>query len=460
MVRAVAEGGLDGCGGPNYSPHEEGWVEGCVAASPGAPCHVLTADDRAEHLAGCNMVFRKTALVDVGGFDPRFTSAGDDVDMCWRLIEEGRVLGYCPAAFVWHFRRNTIKAYYGQQRGYGRAEAMLYLKYPAKFNALGQIKWNGTIPGLARTVPGKGRILVRRAASAKDFQHVAEMPLSVLSVVPLTAQWMLAAAVMLVVSLMFGLTTAPALMALVAGPLWAAYYALHAPLEKCHRGFVSRCLIGWLAYSGSIVRAFARYRWRIDASKQGPFDREARQRPVIDWKRRSIRLSYWSGNYTSREVVLEHLHKFFNALGRPVLAASEWEDFDLMVEPNPWTRVQLKTADEELGGLQLKTNVAARLRLSLAARLGLGASVAAVASAFLLGPSFAALVLSVAAVCTAIIALGGLGEGASLAYYAVEQCAYELGLVPLGQPARGAHPSTQPVRVPDRATEVAQPAGR
>ncbi|MBV8359731.1 MAG: glycosyltransferase family 2 protein, partial [Deltaproteobacteria bacterium] len=37
MVRAMAEGGLDGCGGPNYAPHEDGWVEGCVAASPGAP---------------------------------------------------------------------------------------------------------------------------------------------------------------------------------------------------------------------------------------------------------------------------------------------------------------------------------------------------------------------------------------------------------------------------------------
>jgi hypothetical protein len=336
---------------------------------------------------------------------------------------------------------------------------MLYLKYPERFNALGQIKWNGTIPGLARTVPGKGRGLVRRAASAKDFQHVEEMPLSVLSVMPLTAQWTFSAVVIFVISLMFGLAIAPALVALVAGPLWAAYYALRAPLEKCHRGLVSRCVIGWLAYSGSIVRAFARYRCRIDARKQGWFDREARQRPVIDWKRRSIRLSYWSGNYTSREVVLEHLHKFFSSLGRPVLAASEWEDFDLKAEPNPWTRIQFKTADEELGGLELKTNVAARLRLSLAACLGLGASVAAVAGSFLLGRSFAAMVLCMGAVCTAIIALGGLSEGASLAYYAVERCAYELGMVPLGKPARSVtNPSTQPVHEPDRAAEVAQPA--
>ena len=72
------------------------------------------------------MVFTKAALLKVGGFDPQFTSAGDDVDVCWRILDAGMRLGFCPAAFVWHFRRNTIKAYYGQQRGYGRAEAMLY----------------------------------------------------------------------------------------------------------------------------------------------------------------------------------------------------------------------------------------------------------------------------------------------------------------------------------------------
>ena len=154
MVRAMQEGGFDGCGGPNYAPHEDGRVEACVAASPGAPCHVLVGDNTAEHLAGCNMIFTRTALDQVGGFDPRFTSAGDDVDVCWRMLDRGLRLGYSAAAFVWHFRRNTVSAYYGQQRGYGRAEAMLYQSYPERFNALGQIKWTGTIPGFIRTLPG------------------------------------------------------------------------------------------------------------------------------------------------------------------------------------------------------------------------------------------------------------------------------------------------------------------
>jgi O-antigen biosynthesis protein len=371
------------------------------------------------------------------------------------------VLGYCPSAFVWHFRRNTVEAYYRQQRGYGKAEAMLYFKYPERFNVLGQIKWNGTIPGVARTVPGGGRLRVRWVRSADQFQRVDEMPLSVLRVAPMTAEWNLAAIALVVLSSLFGVAMAPALAALTAGPLWAAYYALRAPLEKCHRGPGSRLLIGWLAYSGSILRAVARYRWRIDARKNALFDHDPRQQPTIDWKHRSIRLSYWNGMYTAREVMLEQLRKVLASLGRPVVAGTGWEDFDLLVKANPWTRIQFRTADEELGGLELKTNVAAQLRLSSGARIGLGVCAIATATTSLLGPSLAAVALSIVAVGATISVVGGLAEGAKLAYHAVEQCASELNLVPLGRSATSARaPSVAAAADSERAAEAPQPAGR
>jgi len=461
MVRAMAEGGLDGCGGPNYAPHEDGWIEGCVAASPGAPSHVLIGDERAEHLAGCNMLFRKAALEDAGGFDPQFTAAGDDVDICWRLMDAGYVLGYCPSAFVWHFRRNTIKAYYRQQRGYGKAEAMLYFKYPERFNVLGQIKWNGTIPGIARTIPGGGRLRIRRVRSAAQFQRVDEMPLSVLKVAPITAEWNLAAAALVVLSLLLGVTIAPALAALAAGLLWAAYYAVRAPLEKCHRSLASRLLIGWLAYSGSIVRTVARYRWRSGARENALFDSDVRQQPTIDWKHRSIRLSYWNGVYMTREAMLEHLRKFFASLVRPVVADTGWRDFDLLVEANPWSRIQLRTADEELGGRELRTNVAAQLRLSMGARVGLGACATAAVTASLMGPPIAAAALCLVAAVVTISAISGLAEAANLAYHAIEQCAGELNLIPLGKPARLASASLVPAAAAaERPAEAAQPAAR
>jgi cellulose synthase/poly-beta-1,6-N-acetylglucosamine synthase-like glycosyltransferase len=110
-----------GIGGPNLAPAGDGFVAECVANAPGNPLHVLLSDEIAEHIPGCNMAYRKEALAAIRGFDPRFRAAGDDVDICWRLQDRGSTIGYCPTAVVWHHRRNSIRAYWKQQYGYGKA---------------------------------------------------------------------------------------------------------------------------------------------------------------------------------------------------------------------------------------------------------------------------------------------------------------------------------------------------
>ena len=70
------------------------------------------------------MAFRVSALKAIGGFDPQFLPAGDDVDVSWRLRERGWTLGFSHGAMVWHRDRNSIRDYWRQQRGYGQAEAM------------------------------------------------------------------------------------------------------------------------------------------------------------------------------------------------------------------------------------------------------------------------------------------------------------------------------------------------
>lgn len=134
-----------GVGGPNIPLADDGPIADCVAHAPGGPVHVLLSDTEAEHIPGCNMAFRKSALEAIGGFDPQFRAAGDDVDLCWRLQERGGKLGFSPAALVWHHRRNSVKTYWRQQRGYGKAEAMLERKWPEKYNTAGHIPWAGRI---------------------------------------------------------------------------------------------------------------------------------------------------------------------------------------------------------------------------------------------------------------------------------------------------------------------------
>jgi GT2 family glycosyltransferase len=139
--------GCVGVGGPNLPPAGDGPLADCVANAPGGPVQVLLTDRVAEHIPGCNMAFRKSALQEIGGFDPIYRAAGDDVDLCWRLQERGGVIGFAPSAVVWHHRRNSVRMYWKQQRGYGKAEALLERKWPLRYNAAGHLAWQGRLYG-------------------------------------------------------------------------------------------------------------------------------------------------------------------------------------------------------------------------------------------------------------------------------------------------------------------------
>jgi GT2 family glycosyltransferase len=148
--------GWQAAGGPNLPPPPRNEAEAVVAAAPGAPSHVMLDDEEAEHLPGCNIAVRRAAYFEIGGFDPRFMTAGDDVDFCWRLRDNGYRLGFAPTTFVWHHRRPSLRGYLRQQIGYGKAEALLIAKHPSRFTAQGDAKWDGFVysGGPVRAVEG------------------------------------------------------------------------------------------------------------------------------------------------------------------------------------------------------------------------------------------------------------------------------------------------------------------
>jgi GT2 family glycosyltransferase/ADP-heptose:LPS heptosyltransferase len=59
-------------------------------------------------LFGCNTLFRKRALEEVGGYDPRFSTNGEDVDISLRLRDKSYTLIYDPRAAVFHLKQDTI----------------------------------------------------------------------------------------------------------------------------------------------------------------------------------------------------------------------------------------------------------------------------------------------------------------------------------------------------------------
>jgi hypothetical protein len=387
------------------------------------------------------MVFRKAVLTAIGGFDARFTAAGDDVDICWRALAAGFTLGFCPAAFVWHFRRNTFKAYYGQQRGYGAAEAMLYLKYPERFNSLGQIMWQGRIPGLARTLPGGARKkIVWAKGSRAFFQTIYEREQGLVKFLPQTLEWQLFWSLFAVGMWAADWTTLPALAMLTLGPIWALYYAWQAPIERSHDRLTSRLIVAMLSYTGPLARAFARYRLRLKGAWSAikGVEPSPRQRPTIRWSDRAILLTYWTEKWTPRENLLDRMFKLFSRAGHPVIVDRGWNDFDLEVRPDAWTRVEIKTADEEHESGKLKNHVLARVRLSWATRVPLITGVASSLGCAAFGLGNLALIIGEITSVAAAFALSEAVESGRLAYRTIEECAAELDLIPLGKPTAAA----------------------
>ena len=144
LVQPFLTSDVVGSGGPNVVPADDPFVAQCVARAPGGPTHVLLDDRIAEHVPGCNMAFRREALLAIGGFNPVYLRAGDDVDVCWRLQARKQRIGFSPSALVWHHHRPSIKAYWRQQVGYGEGEAWLEAHHPEKF-VHGTMLWHGRI---------------------------------------------------------------------------------------------------------------------------------------------------------------------------------------------------------------------------------------------------------------------------------------------------------------------------
>jgi GT2 family glycosyltransferase/sugar lactone lactonase YvrE len=144
LVQPLLGSDLVGSGGPNVVPADDPPMAQCIARAPGGPTHVLLDDRIAEHVPGCNMAFRRDALVAIGGFNPIYRRAGDDVDVCWRLQARGWKIGFASSALVWHHHRSSVKGYWRQQIGYGEGERYLMAHHPEKFLD-GRMLWRGRI---------------------------------------------------------------------------------------------------------------------------------------------------------------------------------------------------------------------------------------------------------------------------------------------------------------------------
>ncbi|HEY6299503.1 MAG TPA: glycosyltransferase [Candidatus Binatus sp.] len=255
LVETISHRDAAAAAGPNFAPDPQSARAAAMAVAPGLPREVRAGDDRLAQLCGCNMAITKAALLKVGVFDPMFTSAGDDVDLSWRLAASGETLAYAPGAVVIHERRATLAAYLRQQRGYGIGEGLLFRKYPLRAadqdGMYAGPSWIGSILGSARVYYGEfGRGLFQTVYSTGNSYGD----------LPLTIDWIGVSLTLLVLGYFNRLLGVFGAGGIAISILAAAASAASAPLPRAYSGPVARIYLWIVNLLGPIVRSLARTR--------------------------------------------------------------------------------------------------------------------------------------------------------------------------------------------------------
>ena len=467
LVQPFLHSDVVGSGGPNVVPADDPPVAQCIARAPGGPTHVLLDDRIAEHVPGCNMAFRREALLAIGGFNPIYLRAGDDVDVCWRLQARGWRIGFAAAALVWHHHRASVKAYWRQQVGYGEGETWLMAHHPEKFLD-GKMLWRGRIYSPLPFVRSLWGTKINAGVwGTAAFPSVYRTDVHPFAFLPHSIRWQV---------LSFLLAIAGVTVTAIGGHGWAATLLLATGLvgivmtlaknfEYALRSDVRslpgsrawyRLMVAYLHF----IQPFARVRGRVRgllsppevALPQGEPQTSRLPRPSLVEAWRALQLiqgsvienRYWSEAWTSTDRVLKQVTEWLrrSRAVRSIEIDEGWsDDRDVGVFVGRWAWLDIRALVEDHGAGKSLLRVSLHLRpttFGIVTAVGLGATLLVAASA---GLALTSPMLGAAAALAtgAIIAftLWRTAQTTAIVRRGIDSVAVGQGMVPLASgPAR------------------------
>jgi len=358
-----------GVGGPNIPFLDDGNVAACIGLTLGRPTHVLLSDREAEHIPGCNMAFRRDRLQAIGGFDTQFRVAGDDVDVCWRLQNSGGKLGFSPAAMVWHHCRKTVRAFWKQQVGYGKAEAMLERKWPEKYDSARRIAWGGRVysDGLLRPVSWRRGRIYHGIWGTAGYTRLYHPPLGLLDSLPSAPEWLLANFVLVGLSLLallwhrllpaVPLTFVSVASGLIAGSARASRARFPNGVRSRLGRFRLQCLTAFLYVQAPLARVWGRLGYEIGISRI--HSKTGLSVPL------SRRFRLWTEERQEAVEWLRAIDAAVRAHGIVVRRGGDYDDWDLEVCGNVFGNTRIRLVNEEYGARKQMVRVHASPRFAV-----------------------------------------------------------------------------------------------
>jgi mycofactocin system glycosyltransferase len=83
------------------------------------------------YVPSCNLLVLKRLFLELGGFREKLL-VGEDVDLCWRIQDEGHHVAYMPMGKVYHKHRNRLGPFFSRRFDYGTSEPILQRRHPGR----------------------------------------------------------------------------------------------------------------------------------------------------------------------------------------------------------------------------------------------------------------------------------------------------------------------------------------
>lgn len=129
----LAERGVLGAAGRVIPLRVQGWLGRYEASESsldrGSAAFDVHPSGPVPWVPACDLVVDRDAFLALGGFDER-RRVGEDVDLCARLVEQGR-LRYSGTAGVAHDHRTALRPFLERRFAYGTSEVPLAVAHPA-----------------------------------------------------------------------------------------------------------------------------------------------------------------------------------------------------------------------------------------------------------------------------------------------------------------------------------------
>ncbi|MFQ3671022.1 MAG: hypothetical protein SNJ84_06155, partial [Verrucomicrobiia bacterium] len=272
-----------------------------------------------------------------------------DVDVCWRIMQQGFKIGFSPSALVWHHRRFTVRTYFKQQGGYGEAEALLRFKHLNYFDSSGSARWRGTIYGQPRGEFSLAREVIYHGVFGTGFFQSIYRGLQPawLGLVS-SIEWVFLSLLVLFISWQIPEIRIVPLVMVAATLLAALLHMASARLEPRFDSVAARLLVFYLALSQPLVRGWARYftwlREKRTPSSVALSKEELPHEPPPFLQ--SSRVQFWSEAGREREHLLAETERLLSKEGWKYALDTGWSDWDVQIFVNRWWHIRVRTLTE------------------------------------------------------------------------------------------------------------------